>query len=199
LEPELISVSALEHFSYCRRQCALIHVEQVFEDNVFTERGHIAHRHVDRGPRMNSGMYYALPIWSDRLGLIGRVDAVEIQPGRVFPIEHKVGRRRRWLHEEYQLCAQALCLEEMTGIEVREGAIFYRGSQERRCVRLDDNLRARTEALVDSIRDLLRQAALPPPVDDARCRHCSLAMVCLPRPVAHPRAVMQLRAGLYRA
>ncbi|HEX6507201.1 MAG TPA: CRISPR-associated protein Cas4 [Chloroflexota bacterium] len=199
MDQDLIPVSALEHYSYCPRQCAFIHVEQVFEDNVFTERGHIAHRNVDSGPRADAGIHFSLPIWSDRLGLIGRADAVEMRGGTIFPIEHKVSRRRHWVHEEYQLCAQALCLEEMFGVNVPEGAIFYRGSQERRRVSLGSDLRKRTEALVEEIRAMLRRPTLPVPVDDRRCRHCSLAMVCLPHAVANPRAVERLRAQLFRA
>jgi CRISPR-associated exonuclease Cas4 len=195
---EPIPISALEHFSYCPRQCALIHVEQVFEDNVFTERGHIAHRRVDQPGLTDGSIRFAVTLWSDRLGLIGRADAVEFRGDDVVPVEHKVGEKRNWVHERYQLCAQALCLEEMLGCRVREGAIFYRASQRRMRVPITPALRQETEALIADVRLTLTRAALPPPVADARCTHCSLKMICLPEPLIGRRRVAQLRAQAFR-
>lgn len=194
-----IPISALEHFSYCPRQCALIHVEQVFEDNVFTERGHIAHRRVDQPRLMDGTTRFAVPLWSDELGLVGRADAVEFRDDAVVPVEHKVGALRRWRHEEIQLCAQALCLEEMLGLAVPEGAIFYRASQTRRRVAITRSLRAATESLIAEVRDVLTTARLPDPVADQRCRHCSLKMICLPESVTRRRRYGQLQSLLYRA
>ncbi len=196
---ELIPISALEHFSYCARQCALIHVEQVFEDNVFTERGHLAHRRVDRSGLADGRIRFAVTLWSDRLGLIGRADAVEFRDDGVVPVEHKVGEVREWVHERYQLCAQALCLEEMLGCEVREGAIFYRTSQRRSRVAITPELRRTTEALVAEVRLALAHDSLPSPVADARCTHCSLRMICLPEPVTNRRRVAQVRSQVLRA
>lgn len=197
---DLIPISALEHFSYCARQCALIHVEQVFEDNVFTERGHLAHRRVDRPGLTDRSMRFAVNLWSDRLGLIGRADAVEFQDsGVVVPVEYKVGEVRDWVHERYQLCAQALCLEEMLGCQVPGGAIFYRASQRRSRVAITPELRRATEALIAEVRLAMAQETLPPPVADARCTHCSLRMVCLPEPLTSRRRVAQLRAQVFRA
>jgi CRISPR-associated exonuclease Cas4 len=193
-----IPISALEHFSYCARQCALIHVEQVFEDNVFTERGHLAHRRVDRPGLTDGSVRFAVTLWSDRLGLIGRADAVEFRDDGVVPVEHKVGEVRNWVHERYQLCAQALCLEEMLGCEVHEGAIFYRASQRRSRVAITLELRRATEALVADVRRALAREALPPPVADTRCTHCSLKMICLPEPLSSRRRMAQLRAQVFR-
>jgi CRISPR-associated exonuclease Cas4 len=197
-EHDLVPISALEHYSYCPRQCALIHVEQVFEDNVFTERGHLAHRRVHSPATHEAGMRFGTPIWSDRLGIVGKADAVILHDGTAYPVEHKVGRARAWVHEAYQLCAQAMCLEEMLHLEIPEGAIFYRGSQVRRRVSLGREIRHRTELVIDAVRSMLRQASLPPPVFDNRCRHCSLILVCLPEAVARPRRLAQLRSELYR-
>jgi CRISPR-associated exonuclease Cas4 len=194
-----IPISALEHFSYCARQCALIHLEQIFEDNVFTERGHIAHRRVDRPGLTDGSVRFAMTLWSDRLGLIGRADAVEFHGDDVVPVEHKVGERREWMHERYQLCAQALCLEEMLGCQVHEGAIFYRASQRRSRVVIDAELRRATEALIVEVRNALAVQTLPAPVADSRCTHCSLKMVCLPEPLSGRRRVAQLRAQVFRA
>src|SRR5687768_7704070 len=113
-EDDLILISALEHWSYCPRQCALIHLEQTYDENLFTLRGNRAHRSVDEaGAAAAAGerVIRGLPLWSDRLGLTGRADLVEFREDVPYPVEHKAGRRRNWAHEALQLCAQALCLE----------------------------------------------------------------------------------------
>jgi CRISPR-associated exonuclease Cas4 len=125
-----VPISALEHYSYCPRQCGLIHVEQTFEENLFTVRGQIAHERVDAASdRIERGVKVArgIPLWSDRLGLQGKADLVEFRPEGPFPVEYKVGRRAG-THPDLQLCAQALCLEEMLAQAVPRGAIFYHGT-----------------------------------------------------------------------
>src|SRR6266567_8319359 len=132
---EPIMISALEHYSYCPRQCALIHIEQTFDENIYTLKGHIAHERVDQTITRNEEdmrIERAVPLWSRRLGLVGRADVVEFHGEAPFPVEYKVGPRRKWGHDDLQLCAQALCLEEMTGQEVRHGAIYYHGSRRRK-------------------------------------------------------------------
>jgi CRISPR-associated exonuclease Cas4 len=199
---DLVPISALEHYVYCPRQCALIHVEQTFTDNVFTLRGRRSHERVDtagqvRRPGLRT--LYAVPLWSDRLGLSGRADCVEFDAdGTPYPVEHKVGRRRRWAHDDVQLCAQALCLEEMTGRPVPRGAVFYHASQARREVDCDARLRALVEETTRAVRALLAGARLPPPVEDARCDDCSLAGACLPGVIGHPARERAWRAELYR-
>jgi len=123
---------------------------------------------------------YALPLFSERLGLVGRADVVEFHGGVPYPVEHKVGPRRARKADEVQLCAQALCLEEMLGVEVPKGALFYRASRRRREVVFTPALRAFVEETVEKVQELLRTAQLPPPVNDARCRDCSLAEACMP-------------------
>lgn len=181
LEP--VTISALEHYSYCPRQCALIHVEQTFTENVFTIRGRHTHERVDdpeaeRRPGIHRE--YALPLWSERLGLTGRADLVEFTAEGAFPVEYKSGKQRQWGHEAIQLCAQALCLEEMTGQPVPRGAIFYHGSRKRREVIFDDTLRRIVEDTIHAVRAMLARVALPEPIFDARCTHCSLIDSCLP-------------------
>ena len=122
---EPIMVSALQHYAYCPRQCALIHVDMAWEDNLFTMRGHRAHKNLDvpQG-MMRDGLRVeiALPIWSEKLGIIGRADIVEfLSDGTPYPVEHKVGPRKYSRADEVQLCAQAICLEEMLGRSVPEG------------------------------------------------------------------------------
>src|SRR5438552_3319316 len=113
-----IMISALEHYSYCPRQCALIHQEQTFSENLYTLRGRAVHEQVDepeavveKGVRVER----ALPLWSNRLGLVGKADVVEFRGETPYPVEYKHGPPREKEHDELQLCAQALCLEEMTG------------------------------------------------------------------------------------
>lgn len=192
--PEIIVISALEHYSYCPRQCALIHLEQIFDENVFTVRGRQAHERVDDGETGKSGdvrVERSVPLWSHRLGLVGKADAVEFHGATPYPVEYKVGRRRQWGHETLQLCAQALCLEEMLGESVPQGAIYYRASRRRREVEFDDQLRRQVENAVQEIRVMLGRSDLPPPVNDPRCRHCSLIESCMPD-VVNGRQRMQL-------
>lgn len=183
-EDDWIPISALQHFAYCPRQCALIHVEQTFDENVFTLRGHRLHDRVDLpGDGVDEGIRVerALPLWSERLGVYGRADVVEFpRPDRPYPVEYKSGPRRARRADEIQLCAQALCLEEMLGVPVPSGAIYHHASRRRREVAFDDALRRDVEEAARSVRALLRSRRLPPPVADARCRDCSLLDACMP-------------------
>ncbi len=184
-DDELIMISALQHYSYCPRQCALIHVEQVFDENLYTLRGQRVHERADvpepdveeEGLRIER----ALPLFSERLGLIGKADVVEFTAGGTpYPVEYKSGPRRGWEHDELQLCAQALCLEEMFGREVAEGAIFHHATRSRRSVTFGAELRGRTEETVVRVREIMVRSEVPPPVADARCKNCSLIDTCMP-------------------
>lgn len=200
-EPELvIPISALEHFSYCPRQCALIHVEQTFDENVFTVRGRIAHERVDEGlssaPR-GVRQLRALPLWSDELGLTGKADLVEMQPDGPLPVEYKVGRITGG-HAALQLCGQALCLEEMFGKPVKVGALYSHATKRRVRVAIDEELRQRTRAAVEAVRSLLARQELPPPVNDSRCPDCSLINACLPGVVGEAPRVRGYQGALFR-
>lgn len=183
-----IMLSALQHYSYCPRQCALIHVEQAFDENVHTMRGNAAHQRVDEpGFESFEGVRSekALPVWSDRLGLIGKCDVVEFYPdGRIYPVEYKHGKKRAKAHDDIQLAAQAICLEEMTGKPVTQGAIYHHTSRRRREVAITDSLRQQVEETVAAVRALLASGKLPPPVNDARCKECSLKEICQPQALA---------------
>jgi len=194
-----VPVSALEHYSYCPRQCALIHVEQTFEENLFTIRGSLLHERVDSaqvtlvdGIRVFRGM----PLWSNRLGLRGKADAVEFRPEGPYPVEYKSGRRLG-PHADYQLCAQALCLEEMLGGSVRAGAVYHHASRSRYEVVFDAGLRNQTVAMINAIRDLLKHQRLPPPVNDARCPNCSLIDACLPGGISDRAHLRGLQGALF--
>lgn len=180
-----IPISALQHWSYCPRQCALIHVEQVFADNVHTARGHAVHKLVDEPGAERVGtvrIERAMPLWCDRLGLIGKADLVEFDAqGTPYPVEYKHGPRRKSGHDELQLAAQAMSLEEMTGRAVPCGALFQFSSRRRREVKVDAALRERVAAATLAVRAQIESGRLPPPlVEDARCRACSLIDLCQP-------------------
>jgi len=196
-----IAISALEHYAYCPRQCALIHVEQAFEDNVHTARGQAVHRLVDTpGYEIKSGVKVerALPLWSERLGLIGKADLVEFHPdGTIFPVEFKHGRKREKLHDDIQLAAQAMCLEEMMQVTVAGGAIYHASSRRRREVEISAVLRAAVEEAVKAIRNMIAQRQIPPPVHDKRCRECSLLDICQPAAFADAKRLARLRVTLF--
>ena len=162
-----VPISAIEHCSYCPRQCALIHVEQTFEENVYTVRGRLAHEGVDSGEgesRPDLRVLRGLPLWSQRLGLRGKADVVELRSGQPpFPVEYKVGRRPP--HADLQLCAQALCLEEMLETNVPAGAIYSHAERRRHRVHFDDALRQRTVILIEKIRTQLQRRLLPPAIN----------------------------------
>jgi CRISPR-associated exonuclease Cas4 len=211
-ELDVVLISALEHWSYCPRQCGLIHLEAVWDENLYTLRGRQAHERADEaGESVEDGVRVVrgMPLWHDGLGLYGKADVVEFRGGNgqsgignggevPYPVEYKVGERRSWVHEAIQLCAQALCLEEMVGVAVPAGAVYYRGSRRRREVAIDAGLRGQTEAAIRDVRAMQRSGRLPPAVDDARCPNCSLIESCLPGIVSNAHRVGAFRSMLYR-
>lgn len=196
-----IMISALQHYSYCPRQCALIHQEQVFDENVYTLRGRALHSRVDEpDSQLEDGVRVerALPLYCERLGLIGKADVVEFHAGDVpYPVEYKHGPRRPKEHDDLQLAAQALCLEEMTGKKVMLGAIYHHGSRRRREVEITDALRKQVEETTAAVRALLQSGTLPPPVNDERCRHCSLNEICQPRMLSLSDKIRTLHDNLF--
>lgn len=199
-DADLVLISALEHWSYCPRQCALIHLEQTYDENIFTLRGNRAHERVhSEGAGTEDGVRIArgLPLWSDRLGLIGKSDIVEWHGETPYPVEYKVGKKRNWGHEVVQLCAQAICLEEMIGVLVPAGAIYYAGSKRRREVTFSPEDRRIVERLTRNIRAMLAGDRLPPAIDDARCPNCSLLDACAPAIASRPAVIRGHYAELF--
>lgn len=198
-EREMIPLSAINQFLFCPRRAALIHVEGIFKDNHHTLRGDIIHEHADlAGYEVVKGakLLRALPVFSERLGMNGKCDIVEQRPdGSLFPVEFKLGKRRQWENDDAQLCAQALCLEEMFGVPVPRGAIFHAESKRRREVEFTPELRGRTEQAIRELRALFRGSqisdfksqiaplpcAVPRAVPRPACKECSLFDICLPR------------------
>jgi CRISPR-associated exonuclease Cas4 len=189
LDPEPIPISALQHAVYCLRQAALIHLERQWAENRLTAEGRVLHEAADRPDgRYSRGIRreMALPLASRRLGIAGIADVVEFRRGPAgevpYPIEHKRGRPKPHRADEVQLCAQALCLEEMTGAGVPEGALFYAKPRRRVVVPFDPELRALTEQTAASLRALFATGTTPPAVYRAAlCRGCSLFDICQPR------------------
>jgi CRISPR-associated exonuclease Cas4 len=206
-ELEPISLSALQHWHYCPRQCGLIHLEQAFDDNVHTLRGQAVHAKVDTpGVETAKGVRVerAMPLWHDELGLIGKADVVEFLPGGVpYPVEYKHGSRNKAADiaecDDIQLVAQALCLEFMLGKTVTEGAIYYATSKRRRVVPITAQLRAEVALTVQAVRQMLASARLPPALLPAqaakRCKACSLLERC--QPVAARADLTAARAALF--
>jgi CRISPR-associated exonuclease Cas4 len=201
-ELEPLALSALEHWSYCPRQCCLIHAEQAFEENVHTLRGQAVHARTDEAG-VEAGydgrrIARAVPLWCDRLGLVGKSDVVEFLPdGTPYPVEYKHGKKREKLHDDIQLAAQALCLEEMTGKPVPLGAIYHATSHRRREVAITPALRQAVETCIAEVRTAMAAPTLPAPVNDKRCRECSLIDLCQPAPLAERQKLHALAARLF--
>lgn len=199
-DEELVLISALEHWSYCARQCALIHLEQTYDENIFTLRGNRAHEraHSESGGTEDGiRVVRGLPLWSDRVGLVGKADIVEWHGVTPFPVEYKAGKRRAWGHEVVQLCAQAICLEEMLGTPVPSGAIYYAGSKRRRQVVFTPEDYQVVETSVSDIRSMLDSDRLPWAVNDARCPNCSLVDACTPGIASRPAVIRGHYAELF--
>lgn len=191
---EPIPLSALQHAVYCLRQAALIHLERLWAENVFPAEGAVLHAVADKGGgRHARGVRRALslPLACRRLNLAGVADVVEFPKadGREvpFPIEYKRGKPKLHRADEVQLCAQALCLEEMTGMAVPQGALFYAETKRRVVVPFDADLRALTEAAAADLAQVFATRETPPPtVPKSRCRACSLHDLCRPEACARP-------------
>lgn len=187
-EDELIQLSALQHIVFCERQCALIHIEQVWSENLFTAEGRILHDKVDtaeRESRRNIRIEYGVPMRSLRLGLIGKADVVEFhRHGDTwvpFPVEYKRGKPKPTNCDKVQLCAQALCLEEMMNIEILEGALFYGQTRHRLDVKFDNALRKETEVASVRLHELIESGITPKAEYSKKCEKCSLVELCLPK------------------
>lgn len=191
---ESIPISALQHWTYCPRKYALIHCDGIWEDNEHTERGQRGHARANHGnDRHERGKFVlrGLRLWSERYGLTGRADIVEVGPGiTVTPVEYKIGHPYGQT-AAIQLCAQALCLEEMTGNDVTEGAIWYSALRERHRIILSPELRFVTIKTIEAIRAAFLSPSLPPAVDDERCMQCQLRPHCLPDVLSHQDHVIE--------
>jgi CRISPR-associated exonuclease Cas4 len=189
-EDDLVMISALQHYLFCPRQCALIHVEQLWVENRFTAEGRILHERVHtaaRESRRTLRIEYDMPLRSLELGLIGRADVVEFHlldngSRQPYPVEYKRGRPKKDDTDRVQLCAQGICLEEMLDVHVPCGALYYGKKRRRLEVDFDQNLRTLVRETARALHDLLAAGRTPPPLSDSsRCDNCSFVDTCLPR------------------
>lgn len=190
-EDDLILISALQHVLFCERQYALIHIEQVWKENFFTAEGKVLHERVDVEHHESRRLFrqeFGMAIRSLERGLIGKCDLVEVYlaPGggvvEAIPVEFKRGKGKEENVDRVQLCAQALCLEEMFSIEVPRGQLYYLQEHRRTSVELDGALRTETIGLAGQIRSLLNAGGTPPALYEKRkCDRCSLIELCMPK------------------
>ncbi|MGI6656223.1 MAG: CRISPR-associated protein Cas4 [Desulfobulbus sp.] len=200
-EDELVMISALQHYLYCRRRCALVHLEQEWRENLFTAEGRLMHERVHKPgaeSRRKVRVEYSLPVRSLRLGLSGQADIVEFHRQEdgfwlPLPVEYKRGRPKKDETDRVQLCAQALCLEEMLNCTVPEGALYYGQKQRRYPVLFDQALRHATQAAAETLHALLSSHATPAPEFGPKCESCSLLPRCLPTAAAGKNVAAYIR------
>lgn len=209
-DKRIIPISAINQYLYCPRRAALIHVEGTFTENEHTLIGSQFHEQADvpgYEKAEDTEALRALPVWCQRLGLSGKCDIVEVKLKRpskrkktrylphnvecVYPVEYKKGRRRKFDNDDAQLCAQAMCLEEMFGLEVPRGAIFHARSKRRREVEFTRELRRLTEEAVEAVHRLIGENSVPRAVHKPQCSECSLFDHCLPEITSAPPTLAQ--------
>ncbi len=206
----IIPLSAINQYLYCPRRAGLIHVEGTFTENEHTLIGSQFHEQADvpgYEKAAHTEVLRALPVWSQRLGLSGKCDIVEVKLKRsskrkktrylpdnvesVYPVEYKKGKRRKFDNDDAQLCAQALCLEEMFELEIPRGAIYHATSRRRREVEFDGDLRRLTEHAIEAVHRLIEEEVVPQAVHKPQCSECSLFHYCLPEITSAPPILLQ--------
>lgn len=176
----------MQHYAFCPRQCALIHNEQVWAENYLTAQGQVLHERVDSGePETRKGIRFerTVHVAAEKLGISGILDLVErdLKTGELKPVEYKRGKPKPEPMDEIQLCAQALCLEEMTGQTINEGALWYMQTRHRLPITFSTELRTKTLATISEVRSLLNSGTTPLPKYSKRCKACSLIDLCQPQ------------------
>jgi CRISPR-associated exonuclease Cas4 len=218
-EDELLPISAIQHLAFCPRRCALIHLERQWEENLLTAEGSLLHDRVHDLGRDTRGEVItvrALPLRSLRLGVVGQADAVEflrcegsewdggVSLGtyagwwKPFPVEYKRGLPRSDDSHRVQLCCQALCIEEMLGVEVSEGAIFHGASRRRENVPFSEGLRATTKELIQQLHVLFSSGTTPAAQYGPKCKSCSLIDLCMPKVTQGNRSAAGYLAAGFR-
>lgn len=202
-EDDFIMISALQHYVYCPRQCGLIHVDDVWQENVFTVRGNILHGKVDTDTyetRGNTKTVRGLRIHSYKFGITGRCDVVEFKETEngkfVLPVEFKSGEPKEDISDKVQLCAQAICLEEMLNITIKQGAFFYGKIRRRNIVDIDEELRTQTENIILAVRQIVASKKIPIAEFQTKCRNCSLQSICQPKAM-NKKKLQNYINGLY--
>ena len=197
-DESLLPLSALQHLIFCERQCALIHIERLWSENWFTAQGRVLHERVHEQKterRRSVRVEHGVDLRSSRLGLIGKADIVEFhrdESGKVwrpFPVEFKRGRNKPDNSDKVQLCAQAVCLEEMLSVEIPLGEIYYGKERHRTEVVFDEALREETFETARRLHKLIETGRTPPPVYEKKCDSCSLKELCMPQTIQKKRSV----------
>ena len=200
-DDDSLPLSGLQHLAFCPRQWALIHLEQAWEENRLTAEGRLLHERADlpgQSRRHDLRTVRGLMLASRQLRLSGRADVVEFRP-EPFPVEYKRGKRKPTDCDLVQLCAQALCLEEMLGVSVLRGAIFYGEPRRRTDVEFTSDLRSRVRTLAATMHRLYDARQTPPAQPGKHCRSCSLLQICLPEATAKPDIANRWAAAQLRA
>ena len=199
-EDDLLPLSGLQHLLFCERQCALIHIEQVWAENSLTAEGRLMHERVHEEGRESRGdvrIEFGMPLRSLRLGLIAKADVVEFHRDkenaddvwRPFPVEYKRGKPKKGNYDKVQLCGQAICLEEMLEVEIPEGALFYGRTRRRQDVVFDIVLRQETEDAAKRFHELVESRVTPKGVYMKKCDNCSMYDLCIPKTVEKGRSI----------
>ena len=211
---DFVMISALQHYLFCRRQCALIHLENAWEENKFTAEGRVLHERVDAGgaeTRKTLHMARSVRLFSREIGITGIADMVEFHQvefefshdgskqaihlegfsglWKPFPVEYKRGKPKIHRADEVQLCAQAICLEEMLNVNIPSGALFYGEARHRNDVSFDDALRTLTKETARGVHDLFASGVIPKPTFGKWCASCSLIDICTPKQLSSCRSV----------
>lgn len=206
-EDDFIMLSALTHFIFCERRCALVHIEQNWEENIHTIQGKHFHEHVDDSfseSRNGIRLARSLRLHSFKLGLIGIADIVEFHISKhgiklhdvdglwsPSPVEFKSGKPKQDSSDEIQLCAQALCLEEMLNTQIEKGFFFYGKPRRRFQVILSDVLRLETKKTIQMVRHLFQSGITPPAQYEKKCESCSLLEICMPKIASKTKNVLR--------
>ena len=198
MSKRLIPLAALQHYAFCPRQCALIHNEQLWAENYLTAQGQLLHQRVDSGePETRKGVRFerGVNVSAPSLGLIGKLDLVEkdLATGQLTPVEYKRGRPKKDIVDAVQLCAQALCLEKMTGCSIKQGALWYWQTRRRQVVAIDTALRQQTLSVIEQVHALFASGKTPPAVFAKRCKACSLIDQCHPQIAAKDPSANYIR------
>lgn len=187
MEEDYLPLSAIQHYAYCPRQCALIHIEQVWSENFWTAEGRLLHERVDSGiaeKRGNLRTERGVSVVSHRLHISGKLDLLEIQgkdPVCYLPVEYKRGKPKTAVWDRAQLCAQVMCFEEMRSIQIKEAALWYWQVRHREIVVIDELLRMLTEEIISAAQAMIRAGITPKALYDNRCKACSLIDLCEPK------------------
>ena len=185
-----IPIAALNHYNYCPHRCWRMFCIGDFTDNQYTIDGTSLHDRVHTvGESHREEVWQIRAVWlkSERYGLIGKADLIEAEDGQWYPVEYKRSRRGEFDNDELQVCAQALCLEEMTGQQVQVGYLYYAQSHQRQLVNISEPLRQETIAALNAVRSLFQTGNMPKATYTPRCKGCSLFQACLPQAVEKVR------------